>query len=346
MIELIQVSIILTSIVFIIVSMVTKPSGLGAGADAIVTVEQIRKYDSKVSEILGGANMLTLRQMLGVNYDYDPGIVDFQFKTQVYPFSTKGVSKYGVESMRVKVEYLTRTQKIIAIAKDVEEVYKDIASYKRNVSGKIDILGNNVAAAAHLINWDEDYNLFNGNTDQGLYGFLDGDGTTVPTDIGAPTGAWDDPTDIYADFPKFIRRLRRYGFTGPVKCLTDPFLFAQAFIGRMLDDGTNYYDASVLNWALDMMAQGRFILSPYPFVNPVTSQSTSRAIPELSAGANHLFVAGVEHPDNHVAIAEDVKGFKKPAVEGDIARLYREFVSIKMNQPRAWTWMNAIDETT
>ena len=230
--------------------------------------------------------------------------------------------------------------------KDVEEVYKDIASFQRNVSGKIDILGNNVAAAGHLINWDEDYNLFNGNSDEGLNGFLDGDGVTVPTDIGGPTGAWDDPTDLFADFPKFIRRLRRYGFIGPVICLTDPFLFAQAFIGRMLDDGTNYYDASVLNWALDMLSGGRFVLSPYPFVNPKTTQSTSRAIPELSAGANHLFVAGVQHKDNHVGIAEDVKGFNKPSVEGDLARRFREFVTIKMNQPRAWTFMNAIDETT
>lgn len=322
------------------------PKNIGGDVSTVVTVEQIRKYDTKIAEILGGENMMVMRQMLGVNYDYNPGLEDIQFKSTVYPFSTKGVSKYGIESMRVKVVYIPYTQKIIAIAKDVEEVYKDIKAYERNVSGKIDIIGNNIAGAGHLINWDEDYNLFNGNTDEGLYGFLDGDGVTTPTDLGAPTGAWDDPTDVFADFPKFIRRLRRYGFTGPINCFTDPFLFAQAFIGRMLDDGTNYYDASVLNWALDMMAGGRFVLSPYLFVNPKTTQSTSRAIPELAAGATHTFVAGVQHPDNHVGVAEDVKGFNKPAVEGDLARRFREFVTIKMNQPRAWTFMDEIDETT
>ena len=32
-----------------------------------------------------------------------------------------------------------------------------------------------------------------------------------------------------------------------------------------------------------------------------------------------------------VAVAEDVKGFAKPTIEGDMARRFREFVSIKMN---------------
>lgn len=326
--------------------MVDNPNKLGGDAAYIVTVEQIRKYDAKVAEILGGENMLTMRQLLGTDYNYDPGLKDFQMKNRIYPFSTRGVSKYGIESMRVQVVYQTVTQKIIAVSKDVEEVYKDIKSFERNAAGKINILENNVAAAAHLINWDEDYNLFNGNVDEGLTGFLSGDGTTAITDLGAPTGAWDDPSDVFVDFPKFIRRIRRYGFGGPINMLTDSYLFSQAFIGRMLDDGTNYYDASVLNWALDMMDGGRFILSPYPFVNPKTTQSTSRAIPELAAGATHTMVGGVMHPDNHVAVAEDVKGFAKPTIEGDLARRYREFVSIKMNQPRAWCYMDEIDETT
>ena len=326
--------------------MVNKPQNIGADAAQTLTVEQIRKYDTLVAEVLGGANMLVWRQVLGTNYDYDPGIHDFQFKSAVYPFFTQGLSKYGVESMRVNVRYSSFTQNMVAIAQDVEELYKDLQSYARNVSGQIDVLSDNIRAAAHQIGWEEDYKLYNGDTDQGLTGIQSGDGTTSITDLGAPTGAWDDPTDVFTDIPAGVKRLRRYGFTGPVNMITDPYLGSQTWIGKMLDDGTNYYDASVLNWTLDMLAGGRIILTPYPWVDPSTTQATARAIPEISAGANHYCVWQHASPDNHVAVAEDVKGFEKPAVEGDIARRYREFISVKINQPRALCYMDGIDETT
>jgi len=325
--------------------MVTKPQNLSASDAQTLTTEQIRYYDSKIAEALGQANYLIWRQALGTNYSLDPGKHDFQFKYIKEPF-TVGISKYGAERKRATVKYETLTQGIVAIHADIEEMYKDIQSWTNATTGQIDVLADTISAVARKIAWEEDYYLFNGKTDLNLTGILSGDGTTAITDLGNPTGAWDDPTDVFADFPAGIRRLRRYGFTGPINVITDPYLFSQAFIGRMLDDGTNYYDASVLNWALDMLGGGRFILTPFPWVAPETNQQTGRAIPEISAGANHYCVWVADSPDNSVMIAEDVKGFELPTVEGDFGRRYREFVSVKINQPRALAYMDEIDETT
>jgi hypothetical protein len=322
--------------------MVKQPGKLGSDAIRLIDNKFLTYWDEQITYALESPNRFLWRNVLGVKNLNSPALEKITWNYEVGPFAGN-LSQYGIEPANLDILFTPVSNYFIAL-----EATLDLDFYKLEKAklAGMNLEAETVRAIVNKLDWMETYYLTQGctqNTDNsvtctGIMGF------TGTQDAGNPTGAWDDPTDVYADIPTILGKLDAIGYDGPIDLVMDSGLKAKFRL--FIDDGTTTFETSVWEWILKQLNGGRIYFSEYAFVDPNT-QYTGLSYTGVTAGTNHYCIAIGRHPQNYVVLAHDVMPFKRKANRDvDLLRDYVGRPTLKIGSPLHIAWMDGIDEST
>jgi hypothetical protein len=295
----------------------------------------LTEYDTRITKALASPNALIFRTLLGVRGGVHMGVETLSWKYELGPYAHR-ISKTGQRRQDTNILYEEVTNKFLAINSTLNLKKEQIASAQL---GGTDIVQETINAIIEKFKWMETYYTWNGGL--GLTGIKSFTGIQ---DAGNPTGAWDDPTDVYADIKIILGKLDDIGWEGRVDLVMDSSL--KKLFRSFIDDGTTTFETPVEMWIKGQLNGGTIWYNDYFIKDPATANTGLAYNAKVSDGANHVCIAIASHPENHVRLKEDVKGYNQPVQEGDVHRNYVEQFSVKVGSPLHFVFMNGIDETT